>query len=160
MKIVAFMILVGAYGMLYAEEAPSTLQLDGVSVVALCTPDWEVTEADRTQEGFDDFLDDYQYYWGQIQRRLRGRKDVNFVASYARNVMFKEEGVAPVSRKALSGYGFIVYVPGKTPKVFSGVATDIDVLCTLKELDPKIAVGVPCGPNNSLNGDGPDGPRR
>ncbi|MCL2919087.1 hypothetical protein [Shewanella litorisediminis] len=130
-----------------AQEAPENLLLNGSSIVALYTPEWEITENEKAAEGFYDFLDDYQYYAGEIKGHLSNNVGAEFVASFAHRVSFSEIGVHSVYREELSGYGFIVYVPGKAPKIFPGVATDVDVLCVLKELDSSIKVGVSCKPN-------------
>lgn len=159
MKYLAYVLLILTSGVVPAQSAPEELRITGPSIVALYTPDWEVTEQERNSEGFYDFLDDYQVYAGKVQAAFAESKNVKYIASYARKVSFKEPGVTPITSKALSGYGFIVYVPGKAPKIIRGVLTDVDILCTLKELDASIPVGVQCEPNNPLNGVGPDGPR-
>lgn len=150
MKCLTCILLLVLSEMTFSHETPEELRLHGPSVVALYTPDWEVTEEDKSAEGFYDFLDDFQYYSGELQNSFSKNKNVEYFASCARKVSFTLDNFAPVTRKSISGYGFIVYVPGKAPKVIVGVATDVDVLCTLKELDVSIEVSMQCDPNKVI----------
>ncbi|QSX30585.1 hypothetical protein JYB88_02680 [Shewanella cyperi] len=145
MKYLTYILLLTLSSAITAQEAPANLLLHGASVVALYTPDWEITADEKNSEGFYDLLDDYRYYASELQEHLSKNIGVEFIASFAHKVSFPDTGVPSVNREALSGYGFIVYVPGKAPKIFYGVATNVDVLCALKELDSTISVGVNCG---------------
>ena len=128
----------------------SVLTLDQPSVVALYTPTADVTEAEANSDGFADFIDDFETYRMAIASTLRGNKNVRFINSSAGTIRFSNAAHAPISRESLSGYGFIVYVPGKAPAIFGGVATDHDVLCELQRLLPQAVAPLNCGPNNSF----------
>lgn len=141
--------LIALSGIASAASPQSTLTLDRPSVVVVYTPDADVSAAERTSDGFDDFISDFNLYSSSLASRLRGRQDVAFISSSASKFIFKGAERRPVTRKALSGYGFIIYVPGQSPILFEGVATDADVLCALKRLAPKIQVSAQCGPNPS-----------
>jgi len=133
-----------------AGRAASALVLDRASVVVVFTPDSEVTKSTREEPGFDDFIDDFEHYRQSVAAALHDNRDVIFYSSSATKVSFKGGEHSAVTRRSLSGYGFIVYVPGKEPVIFQGVATDDDVLCALKGLEPRVRVPRECGPNNSF----------
>lgn len=132
-----------------ANHPSNALVLNRPSVVALFAPDAELTKADREEPGFDDFIDDFQHYAQAVAAALHDNQNVSFYSSSLPTVSFTGGEHRPVARRSLSGYGFIVYVPGKTPVVFRGVATDDDVLCALKGLAPWLNVSWQCGPNES-----------
>ncbi|MFT3807853.1 hypothetical protein [Arenimonas sp.] len=122
---------------------PDVLVLDRVSVVAVFTPDSEIGEAERDEEGFADFVDDFEHYRRETAQALRDNPKVFYADSSAKEFRFKGSS-QPVSRQSLSGYGFIVYAPGHDPVLFRGVATDDDVLCALKRLAPSSGVTHRC----------------
>lgn len=128
---------------------PAALTLDRPSVVVLSTPDAEVSSAEAGTEAFAEFLDDFETYSRAVALALRKSTRVQFIDSNASTVRFLHSAHAPVTRRALSGYGFIVFVPGKAPVVFEGVATDQEVLCELKRLLPQADVQLDCGPGES-----------
>lgn len=149
MRLLVATFLIALPGLVSAASTQSTLTLDHPSVVVVFTPDADVSAADRNSEGFDDFISDFNLYSSSLASELRGHKDVAFISSSATTFIFKRAEHGPITRKALSGYGFIIYVPGKPPTIFEGVATDSDVLCALKHLAPKIRVPTQCEPNPS-----------
>lgn len=142
-------VLIALSGIASAAGPRSTLTLDRPSVVVVFTPDADIPATERTSEGFDDFISDFGLYSSSLASRLSGRQDVAFISSSATKFIFKGAEHQVVTRKALSGYGFIVYVPGQSPVIFEGVATDSDVLCALEHLAPKIRVPVQCRPDPS-----------
>ena len=144
MKLLLATALIALAGFAAAAGAQSALTLDRPSVVVVFTPDAEVSTSDRNSEGFDDFIDDFNFYRTKLASELRGNKDVAFINSSAETVTFKGAEHAPITRKSLSGYGFIIYVPGKPPTVFRGVETDSDLLCALQHLAPNINVAQRC----------------
>jgi hypothetical protein len=149
MRSLLAIVLIALSGLVSAASTRVSLILDHPSVVVVFTPDADVSVADRNSEGFDDFISDFNDYRSSLASELRGSKDVSFISSSATTFIFKGAEHHPVTRKALSGFGFIIYVPGKPPNIFEGVATDSDVLCALKHLAPKIRVSAQCGPNPS-----------
>jgi hypothetical protein len=142
-------VLIALSGLANAASTSSVLTLDHPSVIAVFTPDADVSATDRNSEGFADFISDFNFYRSSLASELRGRKNVVFISSSATMFIFKGGERQPVTRKALSGYGFIIYVPGKRPIIFEGVATDSDVLCALKQLAPQIRLPAQCEPNQS-----------
>lgn len=151
MKPLIASVLIALLGVASAASPQSALILDRPSVVIVFTPDADVPVAERNSEGFDDFVSDFNLYSSSVASQLRGRQDVAFISSSATKFVFIGAEHHPVTRKALSGYGFIVYVPGKSPIIFEGVATDLDVLYALEHLAPKIRVPVKCGPNPEVS---------
>ena len=149
MRLLIATFLIALSGFVSAASTQSALTLDHPSVVVVFTPNAGVSAADRNSEGFGDFISDFNLYSSSLASELRGRKDVAFISSSAKTFIFKGAEHAPITRKALSGYGFIVYVPGKSPIIFEGVATDSDILCALKHLAPKTRVPAQCEPNPS-----------
>ena len=149
MRLLIASTLISLLGSASAAGPLPALTLDRPSVVVVFTPDTDVPAMERTSEGFDDFISDFDLYSSSLATRLRGRQDVAFISSSAMTFIFKGAEHRPVTRKALSGYGFIIYVPGQSPTIFEGAATDSDVLCALKRLAPKIQVPTQCGPNPS-----------
>lgn len=149
MRLLLAIVLIALSGLASAASTRVALTLDHPSVVAVFTPNADVSAADRNSEGFGDFISDFNFYSSSLSSELQGRKDVSFIISSATTFIFKGAEHRPVTRKALSGFGFIIYVPGKPPIIFEGVATDSDVLCALKHLVPKIRVPAQCGPNAS-----------
>jgi hypothetical protein len=149
MRLLVASVLIALSGFAYAGGAQSTLTLDRPSVVAVFTPDADVSAADRNSDDFGEFISDFSFYSSSLASKLRGNKDVAFINSSATTFIFKGAEHAPITRKALSGYGFIIYVPGKSPTIFEGVETDSDVLCALKDLAPKLRVPAQCEPNPS-----------
>lgn len=133
-------LLAGIPGMARAQP----LVLDRPSIVVVFRPDAEISAADRNSDGFGEFISDFDFYAASLASELRGRKDVAFIDSDATILEFNGKEHAPITRKDLSGFGFIVYVPGKPPTVFKGVATDTDVLCALHQLAPEIHLPVQC----------------
>src|SRR6476661_5594511 len=119
-----------------ATREPTALVLNRPSVVVVYTPDAEVTEASRKEPGFADFIDDFEYYTQTVAAALHNTKGIAFYRSTSATISFKGGEHLPVTRQSLAGYGFIVYVPGKSPVIFRGVATDDDVLCAIQGLDP------------------------
>jgi hypothetical protein len=149
MRILITSVLIALSGFVCVASAQSSLTLDHPSVVAVFTPDADVSAAARNSDDFSEFMSDFNFYGSSRASELRGRKDVAFITSSATTFIFKGAEHRPITRKALSGYGFIIYVPGKPPTIFEGVATDLDVLCALKHLAPKIRVPAQCEPNPS-----------
>ena len=149
MRLLVASVLIALSGFVCAASTQSTLTLDRPSVVAVFTPDADVSAADRNSDDFGEFISDFSLYSSSLASELRGRKDVVFISSSATTFIFKGAEHVPITRKALSGYGFIIYVPGKSPTIFEGVETDSDVLCALKDLAPKIRVPAQCEPNPS-----------
>jgi hypothetical protein len=145
MKSLTLFIAIFFAGLALATGLPSTLTLDRPSVVAVYTPDNEVTAAEKSSDGFADFIDDFWVYRQAIESALRGNKEVAFVNSSATRILFKGNEHTPITRSSLSGYGFVIYVPGQAPVIFRGVATDDDVLCELKQIDPHVKVSAQCG---------------
>jgi hypothetical protein len=139
-------VLITLSGIAIAASPRSALTLDRPSVVVVFTADADVSLAERSSEGFDDFISDFNLYSSSLASRLHGRQDVAFISSSAGKFIFKGRERQPVTREALSGYGFIIYVPGQAPTIFEGVATDSDVLCALQHLAPKSRVPAQCGP--------------
>lgn len=133
-----------------ADRTPASLVLSRPSVVVVFTPGSEVTATSRQEPGFDDFIDDFEYYARSLAVALRSDGEVAFYNSSAREIQFAGREHPPVTRQSLSGFGFVVYVPGKDPVIFQGVATDDDVLCALKALDPRLKISPQCGPNKSF----------
>ena len=149
MRLLFASVLIALSGLVSAGSTQSSLTLDRPSVVAVFTPDADVSAADRNSEDFGEFMSDFNFYGSSLASELRGRKDVAFIISSATTFIFKGAEHQPITRKSLSGYGFIIYVPGKPPTIFEGVATDSDVLCALKQLAPQIRVPARCAPNPS-----------
>lgn len=147
MRLLLASVLIALSGFACAASTQSTLTLDRPSVVAVFTPDAEVSDADRNSDEFNEFISDFSLYSSSLASVLGRRKDVAFISSSATTFIFKGAEHVPITRKALSGYGFIIYVPGKSPIIFKGVETDSDVLCALKNLAPKIWVPTQCEPN-------------
>ena len=149
MRLLVASVLIALSGFVYAASTQSSLTLDHPSVVAVFTPDADVSAAHRNSDDFIEFMSDFNFYGSSLASELRGRKDVAFITSSATTFIFKGAEHRPITHKALSGYGFIIYVPGKPPTICEGVATDSDVLCALKQLAPKIRVPAQCEPNPS-----------
>jgi hypothetical protein len=122
----------------------SDLVLEKPSVVVLYTPDADISRVDQNEPGFPDFLDDFQTYQASVASALEGNPQIRYIATTARLVRFKGTS-RTVSRQALGGYGFVVFVPGETPVVFQGVATDHDVLCELRRQMPGAITVKGCG---------------
>ena len=114
--------------------------LDRIAVVAVFTPDSELSETEKAGDGFADFIDDFEHYRMSVASALNRNIDVAYLDSSATLFLFKGAEHPPVSRKSLSGYGFIIYVPGQAPIIFQGVATDPDVICALQRLAPQVRV--------------------
>jgi hypothetical protein len=123
----------------------AVLTVAGPSVIVLSPPSVEVPDAEVNADDLADFLDDFETYSRSVALALRGNKAVQFIDSHASSVRFLHSTHAPISRSSLSGYGFIVFVPGKAPVAFEGVATDTDVLCALQHLLPQAVPHQSCG---------------
>lgn len=130
--------------LLASAAAPQELLLDRLSVIAVYTPESEISEAERDEDGFADFVDDFEHYRRAIEDELRDNPKVFVASSPARRIAFKAAGIAPIPRESLSGYGFIVYAPGHAPVVFRGVATEDEVVCALKKLAPDAGITRVC----------------
>ena len=141
--LLALVLSVAAFASAASGREPH-LVLSKPSVVVLYTPDRELSQAELNEPGFADFIDDFQTYQMALAAALKGNRQVQFIATSALAVRLK--GVQkPLSRKALGGFGIVVFVPGKPPAVFEGVATDTDVLCELQRRLPKAVVVHGCG---------------
>ncbi|MCL6619304.1 MAG: hypothetical protein K6T33_05890 [Thermomonas hydrothermalis] len=144
MKPLLALVLSVAISASAAQGCEADLLLSKPSVVVLYTPDRELSQAERNEPGFTDFIDDFQTYQMALAAALKGNRQVQYLVTSAPCVRLK--GVQqPVSRKALGGFGIVVFVPGKPPAVFEGVATDADVLCELHRRLPKAVVAHGCG---------------
>ncbi|MGY4516299.1 hypothetical protein [Lysobacter sp. HA18] len=120
------------------------LVLSEPTVVVLYPPQRELSAAEMNEPDFTSFIGDFQTYESAVALALRGNPKVRFLSTSVDRIHLK--GVRqPVVRKALGGYGFIVYVPRKPPAIFQGVATDQDVLCELHRRLPGAVVVHGCG---------------
>lgn len=147
MRIVAAAVLVLLSLSAIAKGAHSDLVLDRPSVVVVFTPDADVPASDKRSGDFNEFISDFNYYSRSLASELQGKKNISFIVSSAKKVVFKGTKYSPITRSSLAGYGVIVYVPGKSPVVFDGVATDDDVLCALQKLESRIDLENGCSPN-------------
>jgi hypothetical protein len=128
----------------------AALTLDRPSVVVLSTPSSELSLAEVNADGFADFIDDFETYGRALAQALRGNEYVQFIDSNASSVSLLHSARPPITRSSLSGFGIIIFVPGKPPVIFEGVATDHDVLCELQRLLPQAVAHLSCGSNNSF----------
>ncbi len=120
------------------------LVLDQPTVVVVYTPESELKVGRTKEPGFVDFIDDFDWYRMQLVVKLRKQHVVKVIESAALQIRFSKSKVMPIFRDSLGGFGFVVYVPGKAPVVFSGVATHQDVICTVQKLSGKHIGDIQC----------------
>lgn len=111
-----------------------TLPLSRPTIVVLTAPAPPLT-SEREKSEFAEFSSDFLFFARRFETTMRAHSQIQFQWSSADVVSFPGTSFAPIHRADWpSGWGYVLFQPGKPPRMRAGVAEDQQLVCWAAEL--------------------------